>query len=266
MPRFMKKILRKAILPLMLASTISVKAQEANVVFTNSLINGTIGLIGSAVNEKNIYEGFAQGFLGGTLVGLGKYWVGENANGAWGAKIVSSIGNSITYNTARGDNSLDMIMMDIGPVLLTYHKNKGFKPYILAKSTYDLIITISEGYEFDFNESLKRGTPIFNGGRMYGLHGLARSNILIIEEHDPRLTQILRHELVHSYQYSQSFALESLLRNIPVMEEINNFSDKYYLKFDYSHYFLMEFQANLWEYDSRPLEIEANILAKKSKF
>ena len=264
----MKNIIKKILVPLLFAASLAPKANaqnEAKIVLTNSVVHGLIGGIGALQHEKNFFEGFGKGFAGGTFVGLGKYWVGENVNGAWGAKILTSIGTSVTYNTAQGKDAFAMIMMDLGPVMLTYDYEKGFKPYLLAMSTFDLIRTIAEGHKFDLEESLRRGTPIFQVKYKPMQHGFSRSNIIGVVKHDSRLTQVVRHELIHSYQYAQSFALEPVLRNVSFINHAMSFSEKYFIKLDYINYTQTQIENYFWKHDKRPLEIEAMSLAKPTK-
>lgn len=213
------------------------------VVLGNCLLQGTIAGFGGMQNGKPYWESFAKGCLGGALIAGGKIAVGNDLNNAWPAKITTALGTSIAYNASNGKPMDDSLGIDFGPAYFELKKNEfgnyKFKTYLLPDSLGYLLLDLSEGDKIDWEYSLRYGTPIMTTKKIaYPVFAYAVTGSNIIEildekgygneleiernidftskrypqylsekEVEKTRKRTLRHELVHTHQYTSTRTL-----------------------------------------------------------
>ena len=199
----------------------SVKSEEyeydsqacAGALVGNSLLQGVIAGIGGLQNGSSFWRSFYQGAIGGAFVGAGKCMVAQDSNNAWSAKLTNALGSSIVYNVSNGDSSLDSLGIDYGPVFMSW-SSEGFKSYVLPYSAVNFLDGMVN-YRLNLSDSLEYGTPIFSGKLDGFAEGGASANIIYLQEEN--LTKDrdhnLRHELIHTHQYSSGRALGNIMTN-----------------------------------------------------
>ena len=110
------------------------------VIVGNGILQGAIAGFGGLLNGKSFWKSFLKGSVGGAMIGTGKCMVAKDLDYALPAKIMTSLGSSITYNITNGDNALDSFGFDYGPAFLEWKKNsKGnydFNTYLLPESLF----------------------------------------------------------------------------------------------------------------------------------
>lgn len=214
------------------------------VVAINVGIGAVIGGFGSAIHAKPgehflaFWKGLMIGAFGGGLTYLGKdlasqfnerKWVG------WPSKFLVSAGSSIVENAYRNESWYEEFSTDFGPLFFTLKPKpeegeKKFRMRLLPSATASLVITASEGHDFDLEKTLLVGNPVFKSEEMLGslldrkYSGRALNNcITIVDEGVSGKDEdsVLAHELVHTHQYRQEIVLTMPLD--PFIEENASF-------------------------------------------
>lgn len=186
----------------------------AGAVVGNSLLQGVIAGIGGVQNGSSFWRSFYQGAIGGAFVGAGKCMVAQDSNNAWPAKFTNALGSSIVHNASNGESSLKSFGIDYGPVFLNWEKGKGLESYILPYSTVNFLDGMVN-YQLNVSDSLEYGTPVFSGNLEGFAEGATGANIVFLKEENltKNRDHNLKHELIHTHQYSSGRALGNVLIN-----------------------------------------------------
>ena len=195
----------------------------------NISLGGLVGGLGAVINKKpnqkigkQFVKGFEQGALGGYLLFESKRMIGQFAKTGnyayvWPAKLVNSMGASVIENAAANANFLEQWHLNIGFARLELRTKDSlnFKCKILPIALGGLIYCFANG-EFAVNESLKTGSFIFRANTFLDkrkIIGITAVNSIIYKKNNNLVNDefVIGHELIHAFQYEQSFGLNAYL-------------------------------------------------------
>ncbi len=220
----------------------------------NVLSSSIIGGIGAIINKssdqkigKVFIKGVYQGAIGGYVVFESKRVLREftktnNYGYIWPSKVLNSIGNSMVYNAASNRNLWERWHINIGFNHLEYDfkRDKKLRYRILPLSFSRTIQGFTKG-TLDVQRSFASGHFIFKekySNQDYYGRAMANSVLYVDLLRGNSLTSILTHELIHSYQYEQSFVLNCYLdKPISKLEKRSSFVKNYNKIFytDFNH-------------------------------
>lgn len=117
---------------------------------------------------KAFAHGFCMGVVGGAFNYAGKFITGSLVSGGkYGyvlpARMISSFGNSIIYNTGHSRNFyFQYFNFDYGPVQVCVNVlDRKISPKLLPGVIGGIVASVKWGGEFDLKHSLLMGTPCF---------------------------------------------------------------------------------------------------------
>ncbi|PQJ18728.1 hypothetical protein BSU00_12615 [Tenacibaculum sp. SG-28] len=180
----------------------------------NSVFSGIGALINKKPNEKwhkVLLKGMGQGAFGGYIIYESKNLIGNISSKkswqySWYGKLVNSAGTSIVENASSNRNFWDQWHLNIGFNRIEFHTKDKFriKYKIMPVSLY-LTISTAIGNKFEFERTLQTGEIIFSGSNLSGngidARGIARGNILLIDQRSLNQYDLISHEIIHIYQY-----------------------------------------------------------------
>lgn len=210
-----------------------------------------LGGVGAIINKeprekfgKTLLKGLGQGALGGYLVFESKRLIREFAetgdyNYIWPSKILNSTGTSIIENAAANRDFWSRWHLNIGFNRIEVNTKENFRisyrimPFDLLGTAY--YATQSRP---DWDLSIKSGTFVFRSDRVGGeidYWGQALGNAIVLLE-DIKGKLSLPHELVHSYQYEQLSAINSIFLKSEKIYAEKHPAFKTYQKIFYTDY------------------------------
>ncbi len=180
-----------------------------------------------------------QGAIGGYVVFESKRVLREfsrsnNYGYVWPSKILNAAGNSIIMNAASNRNLWERWHINIGFNHLEYDfkKDKKLRYRVLPFA----FIGVAEGFRrgtLDMKRSFASGTFVFK--EKYSSQnylGLAIINSILYVDapnEDIDISSIITHEMIHSFQYEQSFSLYVYLdKPISKLEKRSDFFNSYH--------------------------------------
>lgn len=276
------------ILILAILFSISSKAQHNDTqAATYNIISGAIiGGIGAIINKKTnqkthkvVFKGIGQGALGGYIVFESKRLIrnfADTGNYAyvWPSKLINSAGNSIVLNASSNRNFWERIYLHIGfgHFEYDYMAKKKFKARILPTSLLGGIYSFTQG-NLDLKRSLYTGNLIFTSYTNFEYRGRATANHILINK--TLLTErsnVIAHELIHTYQYEDLMGINTYLDNSWIAQTNKN---KFWEKYDALFYndwnglvSHLKSATQVWTkipHDKRYHEKEANYYSINSK-
>jgi hypothetical protein len=220
---------------------------DTQAAFYNVGSNALIGGIGALINKnpdekasKVFFKGIYQGALGGYLTFESKrlvrqFYKTDNYAYLWPSKLLNSAGNSITYNAASNRNFWERWHMDFGFNYLEYDFKRKRRlryrilPFALTGNIYGFATS-----KFDFKRTLYTGHFIFRSTEIATVgernpQGTTLVNTIQYERDiDIDLEGVLAHELIHVYQYTGTFFINSYLQgSVKNLEKNSDFYKKY---------------------------------------
>lgn len=224
---------------------------------------GLIGGIGSMVHKSSnqtkwqaFTKGFTKGSIGGFISFIGKDNSIQVRNGHWGYawlnKGLNSVGSSIIENTASGNKALSNFGVDYGFIRMDISKSKTsvrLQPFSLAG--FATCMFLSNGH-FSGKESLMYGVPTFVSNSYVA--GVAIMNNVMIDK-DTYHNATAGHELIHTYQYRESFAITNIYmknKSKYIYWDMPNVMGSY-LANSYAAYIKNDYYFNYYEYQAEGL-------------
>ncbi len=180
----------------------------------NSVFSGIGALINKKPNEKwhkVLLKGMGQGAFGGYIIYESKNLIGNISSKksweySWYGKLLNSAGTSIVENASSNRNFWEQWHLNIGFNRIEFHTKGKFriKYKIMPVSLY-LTVSTAIGNKFEFERTLQTGEIIFSGSNLSGngidARGIARGNILLIDQRSLNQYDLISHEIIHIYQY-----------------------------------------------------------------
>lgn len=232
----------------------SIQAQDSDLDYAlvNVGVSSLIGGIGAVINKepdqkfgKVLWKGFAQGALGGYVVFESKRMLREFAQTenyvyVWPSKLLNSAGNSIIENAASNKNFWVQWDLNIGFNRFDIYTKDEFRiQYRIMPFSLGTTIKGFVNYSFNFSESLKFGTFIFNSEiiSIKGISntaGASRDNVIVLRKNSS--TSIKAHEIIHTYQYEQLSGVNMYVSRFSTKLEAHSKLYKFYAKYFYTDY------------------------------
>ena len=220
---------------------------------------GVVGGVGAVINKKpnqkagkQFLKGFGQGALGGYLLFESKRMIGRFAKTGnyayvWPSKIVNSAGASIIENAAANANFLDKWHLNFGFARfeLQTKDSLNFQCRIMPFALGGLVYGFANG-KLAVNETLKTGNFIFTSNNLLqnnGFYGVTVVNTIIYQKNNEfyRNELIIGHELIHTFQYEQSFGINTYLdKPLKKLEQNKKWFKKYQTIFYTEFNFLLD--------------------------
>ncbi len=267
----MKKIAKKAAGILVLSTALALpsnsSAGENDYMYktagVNICLNGLISGIGSKLHGQGFWNGFRKGSLAGGIMYAGKY---AGYNGAdkplvpLAGKAIHALGTSMRDNTYFGQPLFSNYTIDLGPVELSFDKNKGLDARAVSTSLAGMAYSLSKHGRLDAERTLNSGNLVFLTDsddyidRFYD--GTTIGNTVLLNNYGMD-RHTFGHELVHTAQDKELGLLDAIV-NSKLSKKKNWFtsiSDKLTLpRLTASAIFA---PLNDKNYNSSPIEIEA---------
>lgn len=229
----------------------------------NACLNGLISGIGSKLHGQGFWNGFRKGSLAGSIMYAGKY---ASYNGAdkplvpLAGKAIHALGTSMRDNTYFGQPLFSNYTIDLGPVELSFDKNKGLDTRVVSTSLAGIAYSLAKHGRLDSRRTLSSGNLVFlTNGDDYISHfydGTTIGNTVLLNNYGMD-RQTFGHELIHTAQDKELGLLDRIV-NEKLSKKKNWFtsiSDKLTLpRLAASAIFA---PLNDKNYDSSPIEIEA---------
>jgi hypothetical protein len=237
----------RIVLILLISMYVCPQKNDTQAAFYNVGSNALIGGIGALINKnpdekasKVFFKGIYQGALGGYLTFESKrlvrqFYKTDNYAYLWPSKLLNSAGNSITYNAASNRNFWERWHMDFGFNYLEYDFKRKRRlryrilPFALTGNIYGFATS-----KFDFKRTLYTGHFIFRSTEIATVgernpQGTTLVNTMQYERDiDIDLEGVLAHELIHVYQYTGTFFINSYLQgSVKNLEKNSDFYKKY---------------------------------------
>ncbi|MDQ5928410.1 MAG: hypothetical protein QG594_184 [Bacteroidota bacterium] len=233
-------------------------------------IGGLVGGVGAVINKKpdqkigkQFIKGFGQGALGGYLLFESKLMIGQfaktgNYGYVWPAKLMNSAGASIIENAAANANFLEHWHLNIGFARLDLNTEKSLnlKCRILPFALGGVIYGFANG-KFAGIESLKTGSFVFTKTTFIenkDVLGRASVSSLIYYKNNGFSTDesVIGHELLHVFQYEESFGFNAYLdKPLRKLEKNSRWFKKYqsifYTEYNYLLYIAVNSLENVYE-------------------
>jgi hypothetical protein len=205
--------------------------QQAALLAGNSLLNGLTAGILQSVRGGKFGDGFLKGLAGGAITYSGKALVSTDFRGSGLAgRGLSAIGNSVTRNAAAGLPTLERLTFPVGPFRL-HIRPDGERLLtasvdIPAAASIGIAMVTFEHIDWDWGQSLSQGTLVgyvtdstwadnqlgknwaglvLIDDRYAGLDQMAPTPE--VEELRALHRQAMSHEMVHTLQYDQMYAI-----------------------------------------------------------
>lgn len=236
----------------------------------NIVFNSLIGGFGSAIHHKHnesFFYAFVQGSYKGAIGGSLNYSAlkiisSNKMSCVWPAKLINSLGTSITINAIDNLKILSSYQIDIYCFNIRFAKNIKckFDPLTFGYATY---LSFNKSMSFDFNSTLLTGSVIFMqkekayDGLAFGLLGRCFGNTAYYQKTNEILSnvymkdnkvncdkyiqdishRILTHEIIHTFQYERysilnDFAIDKIYK-----------SNYLYLNFNFGFLYLINGNA-----------------------
>jgi hypothetical protein len=215
---------------------------------------GVVAGVGAVINKKpnqkkgkQFLKGFGQGALGGYLLFESKRMIGRFAKTGnyayvWPSKLVNSAGASIIENAAANNGFGEHWHLNIGFARFEMRTKDSlnFKCKILPFAFGGVIYGFANG-KLDVTKTIKTGNFIFISNNLLQNNesiGLTAVNTILYQKNNEFYNDelVIGHELIHSFQYEQSFGINTYLDK-PLKKLENN---KKWLK-KYDTFFYTEF-------------------------
>lgn len=183
------------------------KFNERRMYITNIAIPAGIAALRAHYEGTSIKKAVIQAVFGGYIMQEGLKRATKlqekSALYAWETKILFNLGASLCESAGK---EKFIFRMDVGPVWIICDNNK-IRYKLGINSVVSPLIHLAEGSKFDYKQSLKYGTFVFERkankfGRLEGTNALAYSTANTFTtnyngEHSG-------HEIVHTYQYRRN--------------------------------------------------------------
>jgi hypothetical protein len=253
-------------------------SQEKNYVgagLFNIGVGGVVAGVGAVINKKpnqktgkQFLKGFGQGALGGYLLFESKRMIGRfaktgNYTYVWPAKLVNSAGSSIIENAAANNGFLEKWHLNFGFARFEMRTKDSLKLQckIMPIALGGVIYGFANG-KLAINETLKTGSFVFTSNNLLQKQealGLTAVNTILYQKNNQfyNVQLIIGHELIHTFQYEQSFGFNTYLdkpirklsKNNPWFEKFNKlvYADSNYLTYILFYNVNQNYDANLLE-------------------
>lgn len=181
----------------------------------NALNAGIARIINKKPNEKikDVFlDGLWKGAIGGTINYVSKELVlqihqNDKPDLLWTARLVNTLGNSVTYNAANNDGMFDYIYFDYGFNRIRISTKNKFKVQykVMPFSLLFLFAT-----RFDGNLNLKRSlttlTPYFDAKSDFRGVSYSRGNHILIQN-----DEFIGHELIHTFSHYEYMTVNTFV-------------------------------------------------------
>lgn len=217
-------------------------------------LGSVVGGIGAVINKdpnekigKIFLKGFVQGGLGGYLVYESKNFIlkipeNNKLEYAWGAKIINSMGSSIIENASLNKNFWDRWHINIGFNRFEINtENRINIKYRIMPISLILTGIYAYGNKFELDKSLKTGELIFSVSGNFEHAGATWGKIILIDESKLSDSNIISHEIIHSFQY-EDFNFVNTFLNKP----LSGFSKKSIFGKKLNEIFYFDLQAPIF--------------------
>jgi hypothetical protein len=216
----MKKIILFLLLPSLLFSQNRNQQNKQLLAYNlafGAIIGGVTELVANPRHVKPLRaftHGFCIGVVGGTFNYAGKYAAGSIiSSGKYGyvlpARMISSFGNSIIYNTGHSKNFyFQYFNFDYGPIQVSVDVlNQKVMPKLLLGAIGGIVASVRMGGQFDLKHSLLMGVPCFSALDINACNrGYTLSTSLTVNS-NPVLKNYAdsarSHEFIHVLQYME---------------------------------------------------------------
>lgn len=265
----------------------------------NTGINAIIGGLGSGIHKKHnesFFHAFRNGFYKGSIGGLTSYYgmrlvevsaSKDNLNYIWPGRIVNAIGSSITYNAVANDKIWSSFNMNMFCFNVQYNGKFHLRVDPLSLG-YATVLAFTKDMNFNFRNSLLTGSLLFykqsdtttlnlvvrESGKTIGntfyikpdkqfinnfYYSQDKSFVTLKRSIINLSTQLINHEIIHTFQYEQ-FSSLNLLSTDKICKSIHsNINDWLYINPNFGIIYLL---GNIKGYDNNIFEHEADLFGK----
>ena len=252
---------------------------QFTVLGANALLGGLTAGIAQELRGGSFSDGFTRGFLGGSIVYVGKRVAVEHFAGAGLlGRTVASAGASVVRNASEARPALARLILPFGPLRL--YVNREADPGLRLKVDLNTVIMTGvalghSGLDLDAGSSLSAGAPVFvTREHLFGsasdttrASGEMLGNVIFLSELPWRSDEVERelfaHERVHLLQRDQFFTTiteplgAELIERTP-LSPLYRYVDVHFTDLLFS---LMSLAFR--DYYDRPWEMEAYHLMKR---
>lgn len=208
--------------------------QDLQLFAYNIGFNGLTAGIGSMINKSKttklhtaFIQGFWKGSIGGLFIYAGKkttYFINKERNYlyGWPAKLIHSVGLSVTENAALAKPAFANYHINLGLTRLDFNlvKKSKIQARILPVSLITILFGFKEGRRFDFDKTIRTGEIIFTHptntllqNRLLGdfTEAYSLGGCLVFAKDVREPFQLFSHELVHQFQYRENMIISTWL-------------------------------------------------------
>ena len=245
---------------------------------------GVVAGVGAVINKKpnqktgkQFLKGFSQGALGGYLLFESKRMIGRFAKTGnyayvWPSKLVNSAGASIIENAAANNNFLEKWHLNFGFARFEMRTKDSlnFQCKIMPFALGGVIYGFANG-KLAIDKTLKTGSFVFSSNNLLQNNeaiGLTAVNTILYQKNNEIANNelVIGHEFIHTFQYEQSFGLNTYLdKPLKKLEQNKKWFKKYQTIFYTEYNFLLG--SAIYSLDNNPntnlYEREAFFYAEK---